>query len=322
MCGIAGMILIHGDFRHTKTNQDKMIRLFNNMLLNAQAQGTDATGVFSGFKVNTRWDEGKILYTKGAMPASKFVKTIPYYKVAEESLRKDGCLYAIGHTRQATCGSPRDNKNNHPFYCGKILGVHNGIIGNHAQVAEDYGLDMESECDSEVIFQLFDQLRTANHPMSDSFGCLFASLEGWYAGAMVSEDRYNEVILFRDRTSLHLFHHAKEDMLLFATQERWITDALKDSELGGTLDRVDFPTDSALTIDTWKKAEQAIKLHSCGDDGQEEQDDGATFGSLDLPATEEKACATSVSCLVSEEDVRTYGVSSLLGHTTFSRAKA
>ena len=61
----------------------------------------------------------------------------------------------IGHTRYATHGSATQNGNNHPHrftYRGETCYLcHNGVIGNYRQIATKHGLNLSTECDSEVI---------------------------------------------------------------------------------------------------------------------------------------------------------------------------
>lgn len=73
----------------------------------------------------------------------------------DDVARGEGAVGLIGHTRWATHGSADDNSNNHPhqFRFGKTDGylVHNGIVGNYESIARQRGLDLRSECDSEVL---------------------------------------------------------------------------------------------------------------------------------------------------------------------------
>lgn len=70
---------------------------------------------------------------------------------------------ALIHTRYATWGD-KTAENSHPFQVGNILGVHNGQIYNHREVAAKY--EIEYNVDSELIFhQLFQ-----GRPMTDLRG--------------------------------------------------------------------------------------------------------------------------------------------------------
>lgn len=69
--------------------------------------------------------------------------------------RSISSVAVIGHTRWATHGSADDNANNHPhpfLYRGqRCYLVHNGIIGNYLDIARRRGLELYSDCDSEVV---------------------------------------------------------------------------------------------------------------------------------------------------------------------------
>ena len=68
----------------------------------------------------------------------------------------------IGHTRWATCGE-KVTKNAHPHYdnSNSIYLVHNGIIGNHANIKIDHlpGVNFNSDTDTEVIVQLLGKFK-------------------------------------------------------------------------------------------------------------------------------------------------------------------
>lgn len=93
-------------------------------------------------------------FVKAPQRASEFVPT------ALESVPCQS-LSGIVHTRAGTQGSEKDNNNNHPIVVprpngdGHIVGVHNGIIVNDAQVFRNYPeAERIAEVDSEAIFQL------------------------------------------------------------------------------------------------------------------------------------------------------------------------
>jgi hypothetical protein len=58
------------------------------------------------------------------------------------------------HTRSATDGDPNDNMNNHPHMGKHTVMVHNGMVWGHQGIANQYALDMKTDCDSEVLLRL------------------------------------------------------------------------------------------------------------------------------------------------------------------------
>ncbi len=68
--------------------------------------------------------------------------------------RVRGSQAVIGHCRWATNGVPEDNANNHPHHVGKGWLIHNGRVGNYLELVEQFDLDIQTECDSEVLGML------------------------------------------------------------------------------------------------------------------------------------------------------------------------
>ncbi|QDU88385.1 Glutamine--fructose-6-phosphate aminotransferase [isomerizing] [Pirellulimonas nuda] len=64
----------------------------------------------------------------------------------------------IGHCRYATHGSPSNNLNNHPFACDGGWLVHNGVIHQHEELNEGYMLSPTTQCDSETLALLVEEL--------------------------------------------------------------------------------------------------------------------------------------------------------------------
>jgi glucosamine--fructose-6-phosphate aminotransferase (isomerizing) len=63
----------------------------------------------------------------------------------------------IGHCRYATHGEI-DNLNAHPHPCDGGWIIHNGVISHHRQINEEFGLNPVTECDSETVGMLIEQL--------------------------------------------------------------------------------------------------------------------------------------------------------------------
>lgn len=144
MCGIAGASFDPG-FQIDPLISDVAAQ----MLLDIEHRGTHATGI--------AWyrPDGKVRFRKDPIRARKFVKSIlPKLDVGRTF---------IAHTRFATQGSPQNRRNNHPFLCGPIVGIHNGVIQNDEALTHRLDLRRTSDTDSEVIFRLLERFGPESH---------------------------------------------------------------------------------------------------------------------------------------------------------------
>ena len=87
-----------------------------------ETRGRDASGIFALLH------DGRVLYAKAPIRATEFIPAIKDY-VDRHGLR---IMYALGHARAATHGSPSINRNNHPILRVQDgithVVVHNGIV--------------------------------------------------------------------------------------------------------------------------------------------------------------------------------------------------
>lgn len=135
MCGIAGFSL------KPNSGIDPGV-LAASLALGIESRGRDATGCawFSPSHKSVR-------YLKEPVPASEYIDDL-VNGVDEDAVS------AIVHTRASTQGSKHDNVNNHPIVLPGIVGVHNGIIVNDAEVTRKLSLKREAKVDSEVLFHI------------------------------------------------------------------------------------------------------------------------------------------------------------------------
>ena len=110
MCRIAGIIQ-NGDAKITPTE-------LKDLLLAMEYGGRDATGM--AFIL-----DNEIVYSKAKGKASAVIKEDFCDKIAPVLSKAKAVLL---HTRSATHGSPKDNRNNHPIIGKKFVMVHNGIV--------------------------------------------------------------------------------------------------------------------------------------------------------------------------------------------------
>jgi predicted glutamine amidotransferase len=129
MCGIGGFSLSKDSNIHPR-------QLANSLLTCLEDRG----GMASGFAFQ---DEDRNGYYKAPVAGSQLsLKTMP----------KD-TKNVIVHTRLATHGSTKDNRNNHPVISpgGNVALVHNGVIYNHEAVRLNLDSAIDFEVDTAVI---------------------------------------------------------------------------------------------------------------------------------------------------------------------------
>ena len=127
MCGIVGLVLRD----NLTAKKIKGVRFRMRMLMRcAQVRGRDAAGIMVV-------QPNKVEVLKSEGPADDFVMTDEFEKMMERVTKRT--VAVIGHTRAATQGSPKYNRNNHPLIDDKIALVHNGIIWNSMSLDAKYG---------------------------------------------------------------------------------------------------------------------------------------------------------------------------------------
>lgn len=121
-------------------------------------------------------------------------------KINEGTSLKGTC--GIGHTRWATHGEPSEN-NAHP-HCsddGCVVGVHNGIIENFAELKEKLiskGYTFYSQTDTEVLIKLVDYYyKKYNIGPIDALAKTMVRVRGAYALAVMFKDFPGEIYVAR-----------------------------------------------------------------------------------------------------------------------------
>lgn len=175
MCGVFGFI--------TKTGRGPDIGLLKRIATVTQRRGDHAFGL--------AWSDGVGIGTfKRPGAATDRLSDIDL---------ADGCLAMVGHCRWATHGCPDDNRNNHPHPAGRGWLVHNGVILNHLKLIDRYGLETETDCDSEVLGLLMARFAGGLHRRA----ALTARVAGGNMAVIGIWARPVRLLVVRDARPLH-----------------------------------------------------------------------------------------------------------------------
>ena len=199
MCGIAGILHLKG------IDPEPVAR---KMLLALQQRGRDATGM--GAIV-----DGEFIVAKLPKQASEFIKSDPYKHFWSKHPKPPIIL----HTRAATSGSPKNNENNHPLLSKKgLILTHNGIITNSKDLTKTLKLDVDGECDSEVVLRLIEQLFETSYPKAIAESVELTS--GSWACSLLTKLGY--VYLWRNSMPIVVGYVPKIEALVYASTKQII----------------------------------------------------------------------------------------------------
>ncbi len=170
MCGIVGVI----------GRQDASARLLEG-LKRLEYRGYDSAGLATlvNGHIERRRAEGKLVNLECRLEC--------------EPLSGD---VGIGHTRWATHGVPNET-NAHPHATGKVAVVHNGIIENYRELAQELhalGHVFESETDSEVAAQLITRYMNEGQGPVEATAAALHRLEGAFALAIIFTGEHDLMI--------------------------------------------------------------------------------------------------------------------------------
>ena len=138
MCGISGFI-------GSSNNKELSFKILTNLFNNLEIRGTDASGYYA-------CSNNEIYYHKQKGKSSNIIVSENW-----QSLKDLNFDLFLLHTRRTSSNSgPSDNnENNHPFVSqdkSKAL-IHNGIINNYEFNKLKLFLEINSECDSEILLR-------------------------------------------------------------------------------------------------------------------------------------------------------------------------
>ena len=218
MCGIFG-IMARGEAPLTAASLRKSLSV---LAKHSQSRGRDSSGL--AFR-DARARSYKVF--KGAVPIN-FLFRSPQVRVhidmalASYAGSERKAFTVFGHSRLVTNGSQLQDENNQPVLKNGVIGIHNGIVVNDADLwAANPDLRREHEIDTEVLLALVRKRLEEGHSLPTAIARVEAELEGTVSTAMFFDDR-DALMLATNNGSLYTLTNDK-DLLFFASEQYALT---------------------------------------------------------------------------------------------------
>lgn len=251
MCGIVAIIRNRSE-RNTMSTLVTLQNVFRDLMVLSQKRGNAASGIFSSntdhvglHKIQTLRSPLRAEDMLNSTAGTRIVKSFSNYT-----------NFMVGHTRAATpgAGSARNNYNNHPHVCGKIIGVHNGVIDKTKPTRALQGLyDMKGACDSEMLFALIDQKKSRFTGTRAAIKEALLQVKGWYSLILMNTENPEKIFVVRDSSSPLESIWWKEGNCFIIASEEWMLDEivekhnLKGVSTQTVMDNVLFGLDTRKT---------------------------------------------------------------------------
>jgi len=256
MCGIFGAVAgASSQLRQSPELQRSVERLF----LLSESRGKEAAGL----AVTT---EEVLAVYKAAVPARDMIRSRGYQAFLREAVRdgRNG-IAVIGHSRLVTDGGRESNENNQPVLAPGIVGIHNGIVVNHAALWQQHSeLERRFEVDSEIIFALLRAALDRGLSLAQAARAVFAEIKGATSIAALFDDR-DQLLLATNNGSIY-YRHAPDKAAFVFSSERYIMDRFADQQgaVVGALQTVHLRAGEAAIIDLADLSVTSLELASNG----------------------------------------------------------
>ena len=212
MCGIFGIVARPG----AGHSQAFLRRALATVMAESESRGKDSSGLVYR-------EDGRYRVFKGPIRLSNLVRTRAVSGALDGALAAFGNgarrpLVVMGHSRLVTNGTQLDDVNNQPVIKDGIIGIHNGIIVNDAQLwACHADLKREHAIDTEVLLAILRKRLGVGESVGAALAHTDAEIEGTVSTALLFSD-IPVLVLATNNGSLYTLTNGR-DLLMFASEE-------------------------------------------------------------------------------------------------------
>ncbi len=205
--------------RDSNVSQALLKATVDRLFLLSESRGKEAAGVsiLSG---------GSIVVYKQPSSASLLIKAKEYNRLFEDRNADQRFPNVVmGHARLVTNGSLEMNENNQPVVKDGLVGIHNGIIVNDAELWAAFpSLKKEYEVDTEVLLALISMFVKQGYALDEAAQETFRNIKGSASiGVLCAGKR--DFLLATNTGSLYICQSKENHIFLFAS-ERYILETL------------------------------------------------------------------------------------------------
>jgi len=223
MCAIFGLGFQKGSMFNPKDIKEVVKKL----LLSCEPRGTHATGIAIA-------NEDEVTVVKHNIRASQFIRTKEFNESFDKHVKFTGdrenrpTTQIIGHCRFQTKGSHTNNDNNHPIVCDRVIGTHNGMIGNDDVLFKGYNIKRKAQVDSEIIFRMIEsRLDRMKESMPEAIRATAEKLSGSFACGMIDVENPWMFWMLKGSSPLSVLHYPDIGVIAYSTSGHFVEHSIK-----------------------------------------------------------------------------------------------
>jgi asparagine synthetase B (glutamine-hydrolysing) len=246
MCGIFGFFVSSEAAKRGLSRQaDEISRRLNLLYSLSETRGKEAAGIAAARGAH-------IKIHKTSSPASQMIASPAYQtlltaRLSATATNAGNGLAVLGHTRLVTNGLQVIDANNQPAKSEHVVGVHNGIIINDAELWDAHpALSRTSELDTQVLIDMIDLYRTEQATQA-AVETAMTQVRGETSAAFLFTDE-DTLALTTNTGSLYVVINPHSQIGFFASEYAIAKDLIAQG-VGAGLDAQDDAQTDALVIE-------------------------------------------------------------------------